>query len=754
MLIKSGAKLLDFGLSKIQAGSDLLALSTVSPGNAPLTAAGEVLGTLPYMAPEQLAGKEADARSDLFGFGAIVYEMATGRRAFEGTSAATVTGAVLHTSPPPVSSLQPLTPAALDRIVARCLAKDPDDRWQTARDVLLELKWIDESLKSGHATGPARTAVVWRARAAWTVAGAAVLLLLAASALGIGYLRRTPGRESVQRLSLLLPSGVRFARLDLGGGAVISPDGERVVFVGVGADGKKLLWVRSLNHLEAVPLTSSTGAEYPFWSPDSRSIGFFAQGMLKKVAADGGPSLTICDAAQPRGGTWNDAGIILFSADAGWRWYRCAAAGGSAVVVTVDRPTSENYWPVFLPDGRHFIYFGRPETPGIYVASLDSTETRLLLGDHVGVAYAPPGYLLALSGSNRSAEDRPLVARKFDATRLQITGDPVVIAEHVAYLTLPARAAFSVSQNGRIVYESDRTPATQLLWFDRQGTQVATVADSLGYGRPSLSPDDKSVVVERLDANAETTDLWLLDTIRGIASRLTTDPAAEWNPVWSPDGSQVVFSSPRGTPPALYQQDSRKAGPGALLLSEKRVLHARDWSSDGRFLLYAALDPQTQFDLWVLPMLPAGLERRAEPFAQTELNEYSGQFSPDGRWVAYVSDESGALDVYVRSFPPSGARWRISPSGGSQPRWRRDGKELYFVAADETLVAVTVVAGDTFEVGTPRRLFKTNIPDGGPLPMNYAVTRDGQRFLIHSITDDSPKWSTSVLLNWEALMKH
>jgi Tol biopolymer transport system component len=757
MITKAGVKLLDFGLSKHQRGANLIALSTLSPGEVPLTAVGEVLGTYPYIAPEQLMGREADARSDIFAFGAIVHEMATGRRAFGGTTAATVIGAVLHIDPPAVSSLQPMAPPALDRIVTRCLAKDSDDRWQTARDLVLELKWIADS--KAHAPVAPTPPFKMRERMTWLASGLMFVLLLLGFGAGIFYVRRAPFEEPVQRLSLLPPLDVRPAGLSAGGGAAISPDGRRLAFVAT-ADGKKVLWVRALDLLDAEPLPATEGATYPFWSPDSQSIGFFAEGKLKRIAAAGGQSQTISDALQPRGGTWSKEGIIVFLANAGERWYRVAAAGGSSAAMTIDAPNTESYWPFFLPDGRHFLFFGRPEKPGIYVASLDSTAATLLLAEYVGIAYAP-GYLLTLAGLARNSEDRTLVAMPFDATRLQISGPPSVIAEHVAYETLFARAAFSSSQNGRVVYETEHVPTTQLIWFDREGKQLGSLGGSNDYRKPSLSPDDTTVAVERPDPQTEGTDIWLLETTRGIASRLTVDPAPDWSPVWSPDGSRVVFTSPRNSfPPSLYQQDSRGAGPGEILLRGNRVVHPRDWSSDGRFLVYDALDPKTQWDISILPMEPGttGSNQPPVPFLQTEFNEYSGQFSADGRLMAYMSDETGTFEVYVAPFPAIRNWWRkrISNNGGSQPRWRRDGKELFYIAPDGTLMAVPI-AEDAFEAGTPRTLFKTRIAGVNSLirPLNltnYAVTGDGQRFLITSEADDTLPSSITVLSNWPAAL--
>ena len=759
MLTKNGAKLLDFGLSKLQSSSDLPALSTIASGAAPLTAQGAVLGTYPYMAPEQLEGRETDARSDIFSFGAIVYEMTTGRRAFQGASAASLIGAILHTDPPPVSTLQPLTPPGLDRIVSRCLAKNPDDRWQTARDLLLELKWIAEQKSEAAGVGKTASPVRTRERVAWLVAALTLLLV----GLGMGMTLTQPWRarpdESSQRLSLLPPPAIRFTDLFSGGG-VISPDGRFIAFVGIAEDGRKLLWLRSLDSLDPQLLPTTEGATDPFWSPDSRFIGFFAQGQLKRVAVNGGPAQAICEAIHPRGGAWSERGIIVFSANAAERWYRVPAAGGRATEMKIESPNPENYWPFFLPDGLHFVFFGRPEKPGVYVASLDSTNATLLLENHVGVAYAAPGYVLTLAGSARGAEDRTLEARPFDATERKITGEPSVVAEHVVYLSGTARAAFSVSQTGRIVYETFRSPVTQLIWFDRTGKQLATLGEPVGYRRPSLSPDEKIVAVEWPDPQMGTTDIWLLETTRGVPTRLTVAPEADWSPVWSPDGLRVLFTSPRGTPPQLYQQDSRNAGAGELVLKGYRNIQPRDWSADGKRIVFAALSPDTGWDLGVLDMQPesANPDRKGVLIQQSAFNEGDGKLSPDGHWIVYVSDESGTMEVYVAPFPGPGVRKRISNGGGTQPAWRGDGRELFYVAPDGTLMAVPVTAERGFEAGTPRALFRTRMADfhsgsRGQFAKNYAVTRDGQRFLIASIIEDPPPPSVTVLLNWPAALR-
>jgi Tol biopolymer transport system component len=754
MLLKAGAKLLDFGLSKLQADSDLLALSTVSPGPAPLTAAGAVLGTYPYMAPEQLAGKEADARSDLFAFGAIVYEMATGRRAFEGTSAATVIGAVLHLDPPPISSLQPLTPAALDRIVARCLAKDPEDRWQTARDVLLELKWIGE-----HEAAPIeRRPRPRRRRWLLGVAAAAAAVAIGVAAFAVGYMQRAPSGESPIRLAFTPPLGVTLAVAANGGEVSISPDGRLLAFIAETEQGTRQMWVRAIESTNAEALAGTEGASYPFWSPDSTFIGFFAQERLKKTPAAGGPVQTIADAVLPRGGTWSDSGVILFSANAGRQLYRVAAVGGSVEPLVLDQPNDESHWPDFLPDGRHFVYYARRQKPGIYIGSLDSKETTLLAGGYGGVAYAAPGYLLLIAGGQKSETSATLVAQRFDVDRRQLVGEPVPIAEGVALLPFFARGAFSVSDNGRLVFGSARDQITQLMWLDRNGNRVGTLAPpSTVHQRLDLSPDGRTVAVEIVDPETDNPDIWFMDTMRGVTSRFTFDPGPERFPLWSSDG-RILFSSTRGgRPPTLYHKISSGARDEELLFGSNVNLQPNDWSPDARLVVYQSLDPKTQWDLWTVPAGRdlAGRERTPEPYLRTPFNEYRGRFSPDGEWMAYVSDESGRSEVHVRAFPDGGTRWQVSTLGGIEPYWRRDGNELFYVSLDGSLMAVDVKATRDFEVGIPRTLFKTRIAvfgaGEGSKPV-YIPTRDGQRFLINAVLEDASSSPVSVVLDWPAML--
>jgi eukaryotic-like serine/threonine-protein kinase len=747
MLTDEGTKLLDFGLSRIRSTSSLPALSTVSPEDVALTAEGAVLGTYPYMSPEQLAGRDVDERSDIFALGAMVYEMATGRRAFEDTTAATLIGAILHTEPPLISSVQPLAPAALDRVVVRCIAKDPEDRWQTARDLTLELRSL-----SKHDVAPASDA--GRHIRLLAAASIAVLTIIAAIAIAIGYVRRTPTDASTVRWVFSPPDGLTLAAMVVGGPVMISPDGNRVAFVATGRDGKQLLWVRPLESLSAQALPGTDGASYPFWSADSQFVGFFAQRKLKKIDVSGGPPQTLCDAVLPRGGTWNSRGEIVFAAGAGRQMFLVPATGGAAAPLPGDGLNQERYWPLFLPDGRHYVYFGRPQKYGIFVGSIDSSPAKLLLSDYVGAAYAPPGYLVGLLGSSRGAPAGTLLAHPFDLTRLELVGQPVPVAERIQYDSGLARSAFSVSENGTLVYGTRGSSTTQLTWFDRRGNALDTVGGSVAYGQPALSPDEKTLAVERVDPNTQDEDIWLIDMGRNLPSRFTSNPNnISFLPVWSPNGDRIVFARARGAPPNLYQKVS-SGGSDELLLKSNLNSQPTDWSHDGEFVVYASLDAKSQWDLWYLPMRGPQEDRHPVPFLQTEFNEHLGRLSPDGRWLAYVSDESGTNEVYVRRFPNADDKTRISLDGGNEPRWDGLGRELFYLAPDARLMAVPVTLGSHAQIGLAVALFKIR---SGPIrnsgfDVNYTVTRNGQRFLASTLTEGAEATSTTIVLNWTATL--
>ncbi|MBI3666800.1 MAG: serine/threonine-protein kinase, partial [Acidobacteria bacterium] len=739
MLTKVGTKLLDFGLAKLQApeANAAVSLSVLPTEAGPLTAKGTILGTFQYMAPEQLEGKDADARTDIFAFGAVVYEMATGRKAFEGRSPASLIAAILGSHPPAVSSIQPMSPPALDRMVKTCLAKEPDERWQSARDLKRELQRI----AGGGPESPVPAVAMSQGWSRWAWKGATAVLLAVTLAFAVAYFHRPLPETRAVKLTLLPPEKTSFNEI------AVSPDGRRLAFTATDAFGKTQLWVRPLDSLSAQPLPGTEGASYPFWSPDSRFLGFFAAGKLKKIEASGGPPQTLCNAPVPRGGAWGSDGVIVF-APSFTPLFRVSAAGGEPQPVTsLDASRSEvaHRWPQFLPDGKHFLFlaFGSPENTGIYLASLDSKDRTRLLGENSSAAYAS-GYLLFL-------RERTLLAQPFDAARLQMIGEAVPVDEPVQIDSL-LRARFSVSRSGVLVYDSIVGGSRRLLWFDRAGKQLSSVGDPGDYLNLNLSPDDQRVAANRRDSQTGTVDIWLFELSRGVTSRFTFGPGIAGGPVWSPDGSRIAFSSTRDGPWNLYEKLSNGGSDEPLLKSSNNKF-AMGWSPDGRFLLYALYaeqDPKTNSDLWILPLEGGG---KPFPFLRSAFNESQGQFSPDGRWIAYTSNESGKSEIYVRPFSGAeagaGAKAQISSNGGTGPRWRRDGKELFYVAPDNKLMAVVVKAGaGAFQAGgVPQPLFKTRAADFNFL---YAVAADGRRFLVISQAEQAASAPATVVLNWNA----
>ena len=757
------AKILDFGLAKLTQGDGNLASQTEIPTRRVDTGPNAVMGTVGYMAPEQVRGARVDQRSDIFSFGCVLYEMLTSRRAFRGESAADTLSAILKEDPPELYSTNSQTNPALERIVLHCLAKSPAQRFQSVKDLAFALEALI-GLSSGHTTAaplPLRAGrIKSRERLAWIVALVCFLGLLAALPFALAYWRRAPVDEQVIKLSILPPEKAIIP------GALpamaLSPDGRRLAFV-ASSEGQDLLWVRSLDSLSAQALPGTEGAlnaSPPFWSPDSRFIGFFAGGKLKKIDPSGGPSQTLCDVpavsrggswAESRGASWNRDGVILFAPGGTGPLYRVSAAGGEPTQVTaLDQSRFEvtHRWPSFLPDGRHFLYFarsGKAESTGVYVGSLDGKETKRLLSTATNAVYAPPGFLLFM-------RKETLMAQAFDAGKLQLTGEPSPVAEHVAFNPGLGVAAFSVSETGVLAFRTGGGQINQPRWFDRAGKQTGALGAAGLYFTVALSPDEKRAAVDLTDNQTGMTDLWLFDLLqRGVPSRFTTDPANDADPLWSPDGSSIVFSSSREGVFNLYQKAASGVGSEEVLLKSSEDKVPDDWSADGRFIVYETLNQKTKSDLWVLPM--SG-DRQPFPFLQTEFNEQQAQFSPDGKWIAYTSDESGASEVYVQTFPASGGKWRVSTGGGVQPRWRRDGRELFYIAADQKLMAVDVKLGATFEAGVPKVLFGTRVPTLRNFRNHYAVSADGQRFLINSTIEETSSTPISVVVNWTAEVKH
>ena len=745
MITKSGVKLVDFGLAKLAApqSGGVLSSFSVLPTQAGenLTAEGTILGTFQYMAPEQLEGHEADARTDIFALGLVLYEMATGRKAFTGKSQASLIAAIIHTQPEAISSVQPMTPPALDRVVKTCLAKDPDDRFQTAHDVKLQLQWIVEG---GSAVGlPAPVAAKRRSRErlAWTLVPVAALAAAATTTFVI-RLRSEPPR--VVQSSLLPPEKSSFA-FDAGPMA-LSPDGRRVAFVAT-SSGANMLWVRPLSGVSAQPLAGTDGALYPFWSPDSRFLGFFANGKLKKIEASGGPPQTLADATSGRGGAWNRDGVILFAPASRDSIHRVSSAGGEASPVTkLDVAASEfsHRWPVFLPDGRRFLYLaqtnmGGYEKNGIFTASLDGGERKLLFNANSNVVYAPPGHLLFY-------RERTLLARPFDPKSLRFSEEAFPVAEDVQYFANFAHAVFSASDQGLLAYQTGRGGGqTQLTWLDRSGKPAGAVGAPGNLQNPQLSHDGRRVAVSVLESQG-TGDVWIYDLERNTPTRFTFDPANDGAPVWSRDDSRIVFSTSRKGPGDLYLKDSAGTANEEPLLVSGAFKVPTDWSPDGRVLLFQANDPRakTIWDLWTCSIA----DRKVTPFLQTPFNEVLGRFSPDGGWVAYTSNESGKEEVYVVPFPGPGGKWQVSTAGGRVPRWTRNGREIVYQAPGDEIMAVEVSLAPTFQAGIPRALFKANLQR--PPGWQFDVTPDGERFLVNLRPGEQVSDPVTLVQNWAA----
>ncbi len=795
MLTKSGAKLLDFGLAKTTGGAqgvgrvlgtagepspkDPAYVPTVLPTTPPnLTAEGTILGTFQYMAPEQLEGKDADARTDIFAFGAVVYEMVTGRKAFEGKSQASLISAIMSSDPPPMASLQPLAPVSLNRVVKKCLAKEPEKRWQSASDLHDELKWIADAGSQAAAGAPGtqlatgattstRSRLGTRERLGWVLLSIALALM----ALGAGaqnYFRRPTTNNSRVEFAVSAPEKTTFAGAGFAAyipSPSVSPDGHRLAFVVVGPSGTPSLWVRALDSSNAQALPGTEGASYPFWSPNGRFIGFFAQGKLKKIDLSGGAPQTLCDvgggggrAGVEGGGTWNRDDVIAFAPSIVSPLFRVSATGGQPTALTAldsSRQETAHLWPYFLPDGRHFLYLVRSAmqgTSGIFVGSIDAKETKRLVSADSAAVYAPQGYLLFLTGTD-------LMAQPFNADRLETTGAPVRVAEGIQFnLVVNNYGAFSVSQNDTLVYRTGPgAPESQLVWLDRMGKQLGQVGAQATLLVPSLSPDESKVAVTIAN------DVWVLDVVRNTSSRLTFDGTAVI-PIWSPDGGHILYRSQRASPGDLYQKLSTGTGTEEALSKSNTQKSPTDWSLDGRFIVYETQDPKTNVDIWALPTSgdrPSTSSGRPEPaegrkpfpLLQTESNEQQARISPDGRWIAYTSDETGKPEIYVQSFPAAGGKWQISTAGGADARWRRDGKELFFISTDRKLMAVDVKADATIQAGLPHELFDARVSGLTDVRTHYAVSRDGQRFLVNRLSEGDASSPITVVLNWTAGLK-
>ena len=740
MLTKSGAKLMDFGLAKATAAEEpptsSLTMTVSGPLPAqPLTAQGTVVGTFQYMAPEQLEGREADARSDIFALGAVLYEMASGKRAFFGKSQASIVAAILASDPPPISSVRPMSPPALDRVVRTCMAKDPDERWQTAHDVRLQLEWLVEAGSKAGVPAPVVARRRSAQRLAWIVAGVAAATAIA---FAIAFALRAPVPARPLRVTILPPEKTSFDPV----GMALSPDGSKLAFVAANVSGGATqLWVRPLDSIAAQPLAGTEDAAYPFWSPDSRSLGFFAQGKLKIIESSGGAVQTLADAAQPRGGAWGPDGTILYTPDSLSAMFRIPAAGGTPSLAFGSEKNSVDVgsprWPAFLPDGKHFIFFQfLPDTQGgggaIHLAALDSQKDTVLVPSDYRGHYAN-GHLVFIHGGN-------LMTQTFDEKQLKLTGNAMPIAEQVGG-EVRGSASFSLANDGKLIFAGGRAATPDLAWYDRSGKK-SDVIDSGTFQDAHISPDGKKISAAKTDA-AGHLEIYIYDQVRGTKSQFSFSQSRDDDPVWSADGNTIVFDSARNGRIDLYTRPANGSRQEELLYHDDVDKYPYCWSLDGKYLAYETIS-NGHFDTWVMPMFG---DRKPFPFLQEKYNVRYPVFSPDGKWMSFTSFESGRPQVYVVAFPKAGGRFLVGD--GQVATWNHNGKEILYADDHGRMASVEVTAhGDSVELGKPNSLFPVQLTGTG----QFELAPDGKRILMFQAPAENST-NLTLIVNWPQELK-
>jgi Tol biopolymer transport system component/tRNA A-37 threonylcarbamoyl transferase component Bud32 len=736
VLTRSGAKLLDFGLAKWTKQPDpLLAAADQTTQRHALTTAGMLLGTIPYMSPEQLETKEVDARTDIFSFGAILYEMATGVRAFNASSNASLIAAIMRETPTAPSRLRPITPRGLEQVIQTCLAKDPNDRFQSAHDIALALTMLGSATApEPHVPPPSR--IGGRARPWMAIAILAALIGVGSAA----WLWRPRAETRAYRFSVTPPAGAAFVSLGEGGGFALSPDGHQLVFAATTPDGRSFLWLRALDDEQAHKLDASEGAEYPFWSPDSRSIAFFAAGKLKRMALPGGPAETICDAPTARGGSWSNNAIVFAPSPTG-ALMKVSPAGGVVSPVTHFTQRSRSHrWPLFLPDGDHFLFVAQSTEPaesGVWVASLSSDATKRILPTMTSVAFAAPDRLFHV-------RDHVLVRQTLDPSKLEVSGEPTVLGDRMISFNDRGWVPLSAANDGTLAFRRDATLRMRLAWYDRSGRRLSTIGEPGEYEGVSLSPDNTRVAFGAFYPDEGLNHISICGTGEQVPRRFSFNRTNQYSPIWSSDSQHIVFSDDDVGVDTLKEKPASGAGDERAISERPQFSqYAQSWSPDGRYILFRRDDETHGADIAALPLAPG-----AKPFVYISgsTDQTQSQFSPDGTWVAYASNESGRPEVYVQRFPASGAKWQVSSSGGEQPRWRRDGRELFFIGADRRLMAVAVRSAGVFDAAPPLPLFETTAGVGYlAVSQSYDVTNDGQRFVIAAIDPLLPAAPISVV---------
>ncbi len=735
-------KILDFGLAKlteIERGDQVTNLPTAAAATEP----GMVMGTLGYMSPEQVKGRPADARSDIFAFGAVLYEMLSGKRAFHGDSAGETMASILKEDPPDLSATNQNVSPGLDRIVRHCLEKNPERRFQSSSDIAFALQSVSET--SGIVTPGALAPRTRRIPQAvlWGIAG----LLSGAIAARLTVGRQSPAVSHAKpvRFEVAAPENDRVV-----GTLALSPDGRRLAFTAREPDGAVMLWIRPLADPKAEKLPGTEGAELPFWSPDGRFVGFFAGGELKRISISGGSPQSIAPVTTDvRGASWGADDRIVFAPAFAGPLLQVAASGGKVTpATTLNKARSEgtHRWPWFLPDGRNFLYYSAPSTgvePGdIFLAQLGSSEAKRITESNSLPVYAAPGYLVFVRGST-------LVAQPLDIDRQELRGEPTPLGvELPSNISTSGQRALSASQDGTLGWHTQAASTTQPVLVDRQGHEVGKLAEPAPWYLTRLSPDGRRLATTRSTAGNTVGDIWVIDVERNVATRTTLDPSDENYPIWSPDGSRLVFGSSRkGAAGDLYIMRADQPGSEEISFASEPAKTTDSWSPDGRYVLFEVSTPQSRQDLWLLPLEG---DRKPAPYLATPFNERNARFSLDGRYVAYTSDVSGADEIYVRPFRESGGTWRVSNRGGGTPAWRGDGREIYYLAPDNTLMAAFVTGTSPFQTGTPAPLFKVTVFES--TDSQFDVFPDGKRFVVNQLIS-SKEEPINVLVNWAAALK-
>ncbi len=748
MLTKTGAKLLDFGLARPAAESaPIQGMTGMLTRAKPLTQEGTILGTFQYMAPEQLEGQEADARTDIFALGALLYEMATGKRAFEGTSKTSLIAAIVSSHPAPISSVVSTTPPALDRIVRKCLEKDPDDRWQSAHDIASELRWLSEA---GSGAGEATAVTIrrkTRERLAW---GLVAALAVTAATLAVGFIRRAPVPPAPFRATIMPPPDTALIPFDQLGLA-LSGDGRQLAFVANNGDGSREIWVRNLGEMTSRLIPETRGAAYPFWSPDGRYIGFFANGKLKKVDLRGGSPQLLADAPTGRGGSWSTDDVILFSPNIRSAILSVPAAGGAPKPVTRFDETAEttHRWPQFLPDGRHFLYISRvPRTDGgqdagrLMLASLDAPDPTRLIDDATNAAYVA-GYLVY----GRAAS---LYAWRFDAAKRELLGKPAPIGDQkLSYWEAKNLVPFAAAENGTIVYLPDASRKSTLSWTSRDGRPLGTLGAPGFYATPRVSPDGKKVAFIQWEPDAPMSDIWIADLEYDRRFRLTQKSGYYDGPEWSHDSNRIAFSCSPKTVQDLCVKSLVDGGDVELLHASPNWKTAGSFMAGDKTILFSEQDPETGQDIKLLT-----LDETRDPrvILRTPFSEDYPEASRDGQWIAYASDETGRGEVYVRASSGAYQQWQLSSGGGSQPRWRADGKELFYLAPDGNVMSVAIQNSPVFRPSTPKAIFRLPKTPDRDTPVFEDVTPDGQRVLLNVPVTERSSVGFHVILNWTSVL--